>query len=405
MNRKLEIVKTMVDNYTLKVDGVFIHSKYNPLKEAKTFVNSNIDQIKGKKYVVIYGFALGYHIDTVLKSMDEESSLIVFDADKDIVNIAKSGALYKRLIKDSRLKCFFNYDDKFLSEFSKALSLVNSIIIYRPSLKVLPEKFKDINRLLHGYELAKIEIEKHGKIAENNYCVNLSGDYKKIKDFLNASSLNKKDIVIVSSGPSLDFNIDALKRVRDKIKIFCVGSSAEFLAKKGIIPDMICIIDPQDIVYNQLKFVLNENVPLCFLASACSRVVSEWNYEKFMFFNDYKLASEHNDILIETGKSVATAALSIAVLSKPHKVILIGQDLGYLNGKSHHDNYGDGKSKGSKTVKSVDGKYIETNEGFLYFKSWIEEKIRKSSGIEFINCSRGAHIEGTKVSSLIDAVN
>ncbi|ADZ21251.1 Conserved hypothetical protein [Clostridium acetobutylicum EA 2018] len=404
MERKLEIVKTKTENYTIKVDGVFIHSKYDPLREAETFAIKNIELIKNSRYIVIYGFGLGYHIEAVLRHMNEESMLAVFDADLEVIKEAKKQSLYEKLIKNPRLKCFFDYGDEFLKEFSKSLSLAKNIIIYRPSLKVLPEEFGHMARLLKGYELAKIEIEKHGKLAEYNYDMNLKKTHKKMQDFLSFYSFGCENIVLVSSGPSLDYNIESLKKVRDRVKIFCAGSAAEFLIKNHIIPDMICIIDPQDIVYTQLQSILNKNIPLCFLSSACSRVVSEWSGEKFLFFNDFNAARENNDVVVETGKSVATAILSIAVLKKPKKVIFIGQDLAYLNGKSHHDNYGSSQSSGIKKVRSVDGEYLETNEGFLYFKSWIEQKIMKSKDIEFINCSSGAEIKGTIASKLIDAI-
>lgn len=405
MKRKIVILNSKDGNITLKVNNVLIHSKYNPAREGDAFAKKNIDCIKNKKVILLYGFGLGYHVAAILKHMNPESKIFIFDADKEVVSIAKKQKVSIEILKDKRVKTFFNYNSEFMKKFSDIMPKVNDIIIYKPSLKVLPEEFADLKRLLTGYELAKIEIAKHGKLAEFNYNLNIKSRCKKMKDFYDENDFQNKNIIIVSSGPSLNCVLEDLKKFREKIVIFCAGSAAELLTKNGIIPDMICIIDPQDIVYFQLKDLIHKEISLCFLALACSKVVSEWDGEKYIFFNSQKEADDNSDYLIETGKSVATAILSIAILAKPKKVIFVGQDLAYVGGKSHHNGYGDADGSGLKKVESVTGEKIETNEGFLYFKKWIENKISKTEGINFINCSKGANIAGTIVNDLKNEVN
>lgn len=404
MKRKIVILNSKDGNTTLEVNNVLIHSRYNPIREGEVFAKKSINSIKNKKVILLYGFGLGYHAAAILKNMDYESKLFIFDADEEIIDIAKEQKFSMELLKDSRIKAFFGYNSEFIKSFSEIMLRVNDIIIYKPSLKVLPEDFDDLKRLLNGYELAKIEIAKHGKLAELNYDLNTKGEYKKIKDFYAQNNFIDKNIVIASSGPSLNFVLEDLKKLRKKVIIFCAGSAAELLVKNGIIPDMVCIIDPQEIVYFQLENLIKKEIPLCFLASSNNKIVSEWNGEKYIFFNSKEESDNNFDYLIETGKSVATAILSIAILARPKKVIFVGQDLAYVGGKAHHNSYGDSIGSGFKKVEAVNGEKIETNEGFLYFKKWIENKISKTYGIDFINCSRGANIIGTIVSELKDVI-
>lgn len=37
-----ELERTKSGDYTLKIDGKYIHSKYNPRKEAEQFINGNM---------------------------------------------------------------------------------------------------------------------------------------------------------------------------------------------------------------------------------------------------------------------------------------------------------------------------------------------------------------------------
>lgn len=401
MSRKIELIKAKNGEDTVKVDNMLIHSMYNPSREAASFAKNNILKINKKnKTVVIYGLGLGYHVKMLLDNLDEDYLVALFDADKEFYEKAKDFGVVKEVLRDKRVEFYNSYDNKFAVQLSKYLNEVNDIIIFKPALKILPDKYLDLKRILNGYELARIEIEKHGAMAERNAELNLKENSNKIKDFIKEHDFNGKTIVIAASGPSLDLHLENLRKIREKVVVFSVGSAAKTLIEGGIVPDMVCIIDPQDIVFNQLKEVYEKNIPLCFLSTANNVTVSKWIGSKYMFFNDEKSSNEYNDIYIETGKSVATAALSIAIECKPSKIVFIGQDLAYINNKSHCDAYGSNLTSGFDYVKGVNGEKLLTNEGFLYFKAWIENKIRKTSGIQFINCSMGADIEGTKVVNL-----
>lgn len=402
MNRKLEVIKAKNGEDTVKVDNILIHSMYNPSREAENFAKNSILKVNKKnKVVVIYGLGLGYHVKILLDNLDNDYIVALFDADEEFYEKTKAFGVVSEVLKDKRVKFYNSYDNKLLFNLSKYLNEVNDIIIFKPALKILPDKYLDLKRILNGYELARIEIEKHGAMAEKNAELNLKETFKKIKDFINEYDFNGKTIVLVASGPSLDLRLENLRNIREKIVVFSVGSAANTLIQGGIVPDMVSIIDPQDIVFSQLKQIYEKNIPLCFLSTANNLTVSKWIGSKYIFFNNEESSNEYQDICIETGKSVATAALSIAIECKPDKIVFMGQDLAYINNKSHCDDHGSNLNSGFDYVKGVSGEKLLTNEGFLYFKAWIENKIRKTRGIQFINCSMGADIEGTKICSYI----
>jgi len=78
----------------------------------------------------------------------------------------------------------------------------------------------------------------------------------------------------VSTGPSLDKNIDLLKEAKGRALIISAGSALRPLLMRNIKPDFFAIIDPQDITYNQIKGYENIGIPFTSLKRAA--VVQEF---------------------------------------------------------------------------------------------------------------------------------
>ena len=53
------------------VNGVHLHSIYNPTKEAENLINCNLESLKNKNEVLILGLGFGYHINYVIEKLTE----------------------------------------------------------------------------------------------------------------------------------------------------------------------------------------------------------------------------------------------------------------------------------------------------------------------------------------------
>lgn len=100
---------------------------------------------------------------------------------------------------------------------------------------------------------------------------------------------------------------------------------------------------------------------------------------------------------------MAVVAIDLAIKSGAEKIILAGQDLAYLNNRTHvtvfEEVYGkDDVFADDKSIKVEDvfGNYISTNKGYLLFKESIENLIEKNNKVKFYNCSLGAKIKGAE---------
>jgi hypothetical protein len=397
--RVLQILEAKNGQPTLTVNDVLIHSKYDPSREAVAFIDHHKAIYQDKDCVVAYGLGFGYHIKELLKRMNSDCKLYVFEADAGILEIAKTLDVVQEVLSDHRVKLIEGYNNDFLSEFSEKLSYVGDLLIYKPSLRALLNDYEDFKNAILDFELGRIGLERFGAILNENNKLNLTIDYSTIEDFLYRYNFQAKPVVIVASGPSLDASVKDLTKFRSQFNLFCAGSALRTLMKYQVKPDMICIIDAQDIVAKQISGYENLSVPLCFLSSASHSALSNYQGPKYIFYNE----SNQGNLTIETGKSVATALLSIAIQGMANPIIFIGQDLAFIDNKHHTetfiDIYGESNEVSQhghyETVSGVNGDQLHTSSGLLSFKRWIERTIEANPQIEFFNSSKGAKIEGT----------
>ncbi|MBY6916662.1 motility associated factor glycosyltransferase family protein [Clostridium botulinum] len=392
MSRKIQIINTRESNPTLLVENIFIHSKYYPVKEGEKFIELNEKFYKNKDVVMVYGLGLGYHIKKLLKRCSDSCKIYIFDADKEVIKIADNLGVLDDIRKDKRVKIFENYSQKFLQDFVNISQLVDDILIYKPSIKLLPHEYMSLKNVLEDYNISKIAVERFSEVMSENYEYNLKLKTCTLKDFFKRVNVIGETVIIVAAGPSLDYDISTLKKLNGKVKIFSVGRALKILMENEIKPDMITIIDSQEVVYNQLKGYENLDIPLCFLSTTSRWAVSNYNGPKYMFYNE----ENKDDVIINTGKTVAVATLDIAIKGGAKEIIFVGQDLGFLDNKSHAGTINDVPEDGVyKKVLSVNGNMINTNSGYMYFKRQIEKEIEENPNVRFINCSKGARIKGT----------
>lgn len=402
--REINVIKSRNGARSISVDGILLHSRYDPYREAEVFAESNIRLLENR-IVILYGAAFAYHIKSMLNFMDKYSKLYVFDMDEEIVRIANKFKMYENIKKDSRVEFNFGCSYKLMKKFTKLIDHVEDIIVYKPSLKVLPNRYDKFKQILMNYNIAKIGINKMAPIMRENTRINLNKNYPFIDEFFNKYNFNEKPIVVTSSGPSLDYDLNDLKKYRKYVSIFCVGSSLKTLMDEDIVPDAIFLIDGSEIVKYQLQGFENLDIPLCFLNTASRWAVSSYRGPKYVFFNE---ASSKSEFIINTGGTVALAAIDIAVKSLAREIIMLGQDLAFIDNKNHTDGFNkiynklhtNNKIDNNKTlykkVKSIDDKILYTTSGYLRFKYYIEREIKCNKSVRFINCSKGAKILGAE---------
>ncbi|ECK5327029.1 motility associated factor glycosyltransferase family protein, partial [Campylobacter jejuni] len=219
--------------------------------------------------------------------------------------------------------------------------------------------------------------------------------------------------IIVSTGPSLTKQLPLLKKYANKATIFCADSSYPILAKHGIKPDYVCMLERTEITAEFFNHDFGEfDKDIIFI---CAGVVHpkaiEYLKDRNLVITQKVLAFPYYINLKDfsyaaVGFSVAHTLSYLATYLSHKNIIFIGQDLAYAeNGNSHPDDYQNSANYESQMYEHIlteayGGKEkIKTHHVWLMFKRNLEQdvqKIQKYLDTKVYNCTEGgARIEGT----------
>nr|HEF1059184.1 motility associated factor glycosyltransferase family protein [Campylobacter jejuni] len=224
--------------------------------------------------------------------------------------------------------------------------------------------------------------------------------------------------IIVSTGPSLTKQLPLLKKYANKATIFCADSSYPILAKHGIKPDYVCMLErteitaeffnndfgefDKDIVFivksvthpHTIKY-LQKNNRAFILVSTYASFIQYLKLDYFGYFN--------------MGFSVAHMNFLLTIHLKYKNIILIGQDLayakdgqthsqGFIHANLHNGDYERDLDRFSTTAYGGNGK-VQSSEIWTLFRHNFEKdivNIKMNYHITTYNCTEGgARIEGT----------
>ncbi|EBF5661708.1 motility associated factor glycosyltransferase family protein, partial [Campylobacter jejuni] len=215
--------------------------------------------------------------------------------------------------------------------------------------------------------------------------------------------------IIVSTGPSLTKQLPLLKKYASKATIFCADSSYPILAKHGIKPDYVCMLERTEITAEFFNHDFGEfDKDIIFI---CAGVVHpkaiEYLKDRNLVITQKVLAFPYYINLKDfsyaaVGFSVAHTLSYLATYLSHKNIIFIGQDLAYAeNGNSHPDDYQNSANYESQMYEHIlteaygGKKEIKTHEFWIFFKQILEAMIIKYHIITY-NCTEGgARIEGT----------
>lgn len=416
-NSRYEVLDTRSGEKTIKVNfseenqkkTIYLHSKFNPIKEGEMFAQENMkDQ---KDINILYGFGMGYHVQFMSNFLNDQSKLIIFDLNLDIfVDSLQYRDFSDVLIKDN-VKLFISDRLEDISDhFVELLHTYTNInfVMHVPSITSINGD-EDFKFLLQDLNLRKSISSHYVDLLKVNYLTNLGNIKRNVGEFFN--KFISIPIIIVCAGPSLDKNKHLLKGLENKALIICVGEALKTMVAIGIYPHIIITIDPNEITYKQIESLENLDIPFILLATAAAINSEKYKGPKFIACQSEKYLSEDKaEYLVETGGSVSTTALDIAIRMGGNPVIFVGQDLAYTDNKHHclgssHENVETKHLKNMRIVKNYLGEELPTTLGMLSFKRWIQKRVSREQQITFINATEGgAFIEGFKHMSFEEVI-
>ncbi|EEA6180105.1 motility associated factor glycosyltransferase family protein, partial [Campylobacter jejuni] len=224
--------------------------------------------------------------------------------------------------------------------------------------------------------------------------------------------------IIVSTGPSLTKQLPLLKKYASKATIFCADSAYPILAKHGIKPDYVCMLERDEIVAECFNNDFGEfDKDIVFIVKSVTHPHTikylQKNNRAFILVSTYASFIQYLKLdyfgYFNMGFSVAHMNFLLTIHLKYKNIILIGQDLayakdgqthsqGFIHANLHNGDYERDLDRFSTTAYGGNGK-VQSSEIWTLFRHNFEKdivNIKMNYHITTYNCTEGgARIEGT----------
>ncbi|HGA2063355.1 DUF115 domain-containing protein [Campylobacter jejuni] len=404
-------------------DNTFLYE--NVIDELNSMLNTYNDKYLLYPVLYFYGFGNGILFKALLQNKNHQH-IVVFEKDIEIIWVIFHILDFSNELQNARLMVLEN-DKLQTQDYTELCSS-------KPFFQFSRIYFLEL--MSHYYERFHEDVlELNKKLAENfkNIILRNGNDPKdalqgieqfvynlpqmithpSYKELLSKRKNLSDTAIIVSTGPSLTKQLPLLKKYASKATIFCADSSYPILAKHGIKPDYVCMLERTELTAEFFNHDFGEfDKDIVFI---CAGVVHPKAIEylkgrnlvitqKVLAFPYYINLKDFSYAAV--GLSVAHTLSYLATYLSHKNIIFIGQDLAYAeNGNSHPDDYQNSANYESQMYEHIlteayggNGK-VETHSIWLLFKNWFENEMipnTRKMGITTYNCTEGgARIEGT----------
>ncbi len=403
----VEAVETKLGGFVpaLSKDGkrLFIHSRFDPVKEAERFVGE-IDTAAFDLFIV-FGFGFGYHVEELLRGMGGDSLVLVIEKRPLMLRRAMECRDLGPLLGDERVLILIDPGEDVIAGALKGKSSRRtSLILHRGSFQAEPDYYGNLQHVVRSYLSTKdvniATLAKFEKVWASNIARNIGA-------YIGAPGANSffdkfRDVpaIVVAAGPSLRRSLDFIRGNRERAVIVAVDTSYRILMREGIEPHFCVVVDPQVInaryfegaVPARTVLIADPTVHPSVFRLFKGRVAMTGVAFELMKWIE-RLSGDKGEIT--HGGSVSTNAYDFARRLGAKPVYLTGQDLAFTGGYAHaRGSYLDeqvhlrtGRLYTAEMfnrfqltalpkimVKGIGGGPVHTNQKMMIFLSWFQKR-------------------------------
>ena len=407
-------------------DNTFLYE--NVIDEFNSMLNTYNDKYLLYPVLYFYGFGNGILFKALLQNKNHQH-IVVFEKDIEIIwimfhildfsNELQSARLMVLQTSSLDIELFSNFcSNKPFFQFSRIYFLELMSHYYErfhedvlELNKKLVQDFKD-SILSHGND----PLDALQGIEQFVYNLPQMITHPSYKELLSKRKGVSDTAIIVSTGPSLTKQLPLLKKYASKATIFCADSSYPILAKHGIKPDYVCMLERDEIVAECFNNDFGEfDKDIIFLVASLvhKKTISylEKNQRKYILIIKGQPFARYLELdnygYINGGMSVSHMAYELAENLGHKNIILIGQDLayakdgqthsqGFIHANLHNGDYERDLDRFSTTAYGGNGK-VQSSEIWTLFRQIFENFIAFSKSKTY-NCTQG----GARIESAIE---
>ncbi|ECL9018207.1 motility associated factor glycosyltransferase family protein [Campylobacter jejuni] len=407
-------------------DNTFLYE--NVIDELNSMLNTYNDKYLLYPVLYFYGFGNGILFKALLQNKNHQH-IVVFEKDIEIIWVIFHILDFSNELQSARLMVLqtSSLDIELFSNFCSSKPFFQFSRIYFLELmshyyerfhedvlelnKKLVQDFKD-SILSHGND----PLDALQGIEQFVYNLPQMITHPSYKELLSKRKGISDTAIIVSTGPSLTKQLPLLKKYASKATIFCADSSYPILAKHGIKPDYVCMLERDEIVaecFNNDFKDFDKDIIFLVASLVHKKTISylKKNKRKYILIikgQPFARCLGLDDYgYINAGMSVSHMAYELAENLGHNNIILIGQDLayakdgqthsqGFIHANLHNGDYERDLDRFSTTAYGGNGK-VQSSEIWTLFRQIFENFIAFSKSKTY-NCTEG----GARIESAIE---
>lgn len=336
-------------------NSVFLHSSYNPEREAEKTVVSVVGAV-GEKYeaAVFYGFALGY-APLFFAEKFPEKKLILVEPDAKRFFAALFFVDLEKLFSHQKLIVALACPPETVLSIIQQAEIAKSVFFnvkahtahaenYFTALQTLVERNKKTE------ETNTATLERFAKLWQRNSCKNLRqlaecdgvNIYKKrAAQVTSTHSLNiDLPFLVLAAGPSLQNILPCLAEMKKRSVVVAVDTALRACLSVDVEPDFIVLTDPQYYAYRHIAG-LSAPSSVLIAESAVYPAVFRFNCRKIVLCSSLfplgqffeKSIGAKGDL--GSGGSVSSVAWNFAVWCGAKEIFCSGLDLAFPKKQTH----------------------------------------------------------------------
>ncbi|WP_026523437.1 motility associated factor glycosyltransferase family protein [Butyrivibrio sp. MB2005] len=402
-------------NVTIDSNGkkLRLNSLYSPAYEARSWIKGR--DIPGRRTtVLVCGFSTGVFLREMLSTYRPDTIFFLYEPQEELFYYVCGHIDISNLILNNRVYMFITDEQK-----NRMVDLVyNDILLGRSEVMGITTPFyAEDNRFRNICdEIGKLSVSvrnfKKSRGRNALRCRIYAWNHMEGCRFLS----DLKEVypkgcpgVIVSAGPSLNENVEDLKKIKGHAFILATDRSLSVLKEHDIVPDAAISVDaiksPEYLEYayeKDIPIICSYQLNIDAQKKAGGNLIyfDAISYERALFGDKANFGSG-----LDMGGNVAGGAFVVLKLLGAKTIILVGQNLSYKNGKHHADNIDEGMQEISNDVEvpGIDGKMVVSNRMWISYRNFFERQIVQNPGIKVIDATEGGVlIKGCDIKKLKD---
>ncbi|EAH5642450.1 motility associated factor glycosyltransferase family protein, partial [Campylobacter jejuni] len=385
-------------------DNTFLYE--NAIDELNSMLNTYNDKYLLYPVLYFYGFGNGILFKALLQNKNHQH-IVVFEKDIEIIWIMFHILDFSHELQSARLMILqtSSLDIEFFSNFCSSKPFFQFSRIY--FLELMSHYYERFHEDILGLNKKLAENFKNSIVSYGNdpldalqgieqFVYNLPQmiTHPSYKELLSKRKGISDTAIIVSTGPSLIKQLPLLKKYANKATIFCADSSYPILAKHGIKPDYVCMLERDEIVAECFNNDFGEfDKDIVFIVKSVTHPHTikylQKNNRAFILVSTYASFIQYLKLdyfgYFNMGFSVAHMNFLLTIHLKYKNIILIGQDLayakdgqthsqGFIHANLHNGDYERDLDKFSTTAYGGNGK-VQSSEIWTLFRHNFEKDI------------------------------